>query len=376
MSARQRAIELFESHFGVPPEGLVRSPGRVNLIGDHTDYNDGWAMPMAIDRATWFAYGPGDDGRVTAVSHDEPGVVTFPLGDDRHVGGWGDYVQGVVRALGDAGPSLGWRAAIATDLPVGAGLSSSAALELGVARVVAAVGGTEWDPRRAALAGRAAENEWVGAKTGLMDQLSVAHAVAGHALLMDCRSLELALVPLPDAVEVVVLDTGVRRELVTSAYADRRSQCEAIAAALEISSLRDATLADLEGGALGDELYRRGRHVVTENQRVLDFADALRNADLVKAGALMVESHTSLRDDYEVTGDALDAMFHAAQTAPGGLGARMTGGGFAGAVVALVDASATESFIALALQAYGTGSSGFATRASAGVSLEGTAIAR
>lgn len=357
----------------------MRSPGRVNLIGDHTDYNGGWAMPMAIGPATWIAYGSAPGGRITVVSDDEPGTVSFAPSDPERVGGWGNFVQGVVKAYGADEDLGGWQAAIATDLPVGAGLSSSAALELGIACVLSEVGGIPWDPRRAALAGRFAENEWVGANTGLMDQLTVAHGVAGCALLMDCRSLELRPVPIPEAVAIVVLDTGVSRSLVTSAYADRRDQCETVAATLGVPSLREATLADIENASLDPVSYRRAHHVLTENQRVLDFAEALVEGEVGSAGELMVASHESLRDDYEVTGPALDAMFEAAIAAPGALGARMTGGGFAGAVVALVEATRSGEFMTGATKAYeatfGGGGSAFVATPSQGVAMERKAVA-
>lgn len=351
MGADQVARELFAARFGVPAAGLIRSPGRVNLIGDHTDYNDGFVLPMAIDRGTYLAYTLRDDTlvRLAAEGHDP---VEFDLSAVERGGpAWGEYVKGVAWATG---ATTGFDGAVAGDLPVGAGLSSSASLELAAARAFGEAAGGRWSPVEAASAAQRAENDWVGMACGIMDQLVIATGVTGHAVLIDCRSLETRPVPIPSEVVVVVLDTGTRRELVGSGYNERRMTCEQAAAALGVSSLRDLTIDDLDSAArtLDDVSFRRVRHVVTENVRVEHAAGALAGGDLVAVGALMADSHQSLRDDYEVSSDALDAMVAAAQAAPGCVGARMTGAGFGGAAVALIHREGIEDFTEEASKQY------------------------
>ncbi len=344
--ATGRAAALLVSALGVDAAVVVRSPGRVNLIGDHTDYNDGLALPLAIDRELVLAMAPRDDDRVRLVSERDGVVHDFALAD--LVSGvveavarwpsWTTYVQGVLRQRwvepDDGARPRGLDAAVASDLPEGAGLSSSAALELAVGRAAAVVDGTHWDPSAAARDGRRAENEWVGVATGIMDQLAVAHGRAAHAMALDCRDATWTHVPVPDDLDVLVLDTGARRSLVGSAYDDRRHDCEDAVARLGVASLRDvddlAALADLPAA-----LRARARHVVTENERVRVVAAALRAGDLAELATAMRASHASLRDDYEVTGPELDTMAALANETPGIVGARMTGGGFGGAVVAL-----------------------------------------
>jgi galactokinase len=345
-----RAQALFSESFGTDPLLVVRSPGRVNLIGDHTDYNDGFVLPMAIDRQVWLAVGPRDDRRVRAVSEGFDPVEFAIDRIERGGPGWGEYVKGVVRELGGGG----FDAALVSEVPVGAGLSSSAALELAVARAIAALGGTDWDPVEAALAGRRAENDWVGMACGIMDQLVVATARRGHACLIDCRSLDVAHRRLPDGVEVVVLDTGTRRQLVDSAYNERRAACETVAAAFGVPALRDlgpTHLADPPPGLSAGHL-RRAQHVIGENARVVAAADALDCGEVATAGRLMVASHVSLRDDYEVSSPALDAMVESALAAPGCHGARMTGAGFGGCAVALVDRARAGDFVEAAITGY------------------------
>jgi galactokinase len=350
--ARDRAIRLFAERFGRAHEGLVRAPGRVNLIGEHTDYNDGFVLPVAIDRELWIALGARADRTIVAVSEDVDEPVRFGLDRfDTPLAGWGGYVQGAAWALQTAGEPLGgWDGAVASDLPVGAGLSSSAALELATLQAFHAVGGSRLEPDRLAVLARQAENDWVGVASGIMDQMICAAGRRGHALLLDCRTLEQTHVPLPEGVDVVVLDTTTRRELAGSAYNDRRRACEAAAAALGVPSLRDATAADL--AALDGTTLRRARHVVTENARTLETARSLLAGDAAAAGRLMRDSHRSLRDDFEVSGPALDAIVEAADAAPGCLGARMTGAGFAGCAVALVAGDAAAGFFESVAGAY------------------------
>lgn len=317
---------------------VVRSPGRINLVGDHTDYNDGLAMPMAIDRELGFAGVPNDDQVVRLWSEFDDVVHELPLED---IGGgrwpsWTVYVQGVLRLRPGGPPRRGFDAAVASDLPHGAGLSSSAALELATIRAVDELTGVAWDPAGAARLGRRVENDWVGVATGIMDQLTVAHASRGAALLLDCRDATWVDVELPGDIDVVVLDTGARRELVGSAYDDRRADCRRAAELLGVPSLRELP-PDWQDGMidLPAPLVARVRHVITENQRVRDLATALSAGDVSATETILRASHASLRADYEVSGPELDTMAELANDTPGILGARMTGGGFAGACVAL-----------------------------------------
>jgi galactokinase len=338
---RARVVDAFAARFGGPPPLVARAPGRVNLIGEHTDYNDGFVLPVAIDRAMWIAFRPRDDRALFLDSLDTDTDATVDMDAlPAKRGDWVDYVAGVVWALGEAGmaPTRGLDGAMSGDVPQGAGLSSSAALELAVARALAAASDLPWDPARMALAAQRAENGWVGVQTGIMDQMVSASARAGHALLLDCRSLETRHVPVPDEAAVVVLDTATRRELVTSAYNERRAQCEAAAAHFGVPALRDVDVATFErrAGELDDVTRRRARHVVTENARTLDAADALARGDLPEMGRLMDASHASLRDDFEVSRRELDAIVAIARAQDGCWGARMTGAGFGGCAVALV----------------------------------------
>lgn len=347
MRAGERAVRLFRQEFGSEPRVLVRAPGRVNLIGEHTDYNDGFVLPAAIDRDLCIALRPRSDLHVDARSEGREGS-TFWLGHfERRVEGWGEYVQGVAWALSESGRRLvGWDGVLASDIPVGAGLSSSAALELATARAFEATSGFAWDPTEIANLCRRAENVWVGVASGPMDQLASARGRPGHAILLDCRSLDFEWVPIPEGVEMVVLDTGTRRALEASAYNERRRECDAATRALGASSLRDVSETDLYShrSRLPETLGRRARHVVTENARTIAAAAAMRAGDAESVGRLMNESHRSLRDDFDVSSVALDAIVEAAWAAEGCHGARLTGGGFAGCAVALVERSATAGF--------------------------------
>ncbi|CAN5881240.1 galactokinase [soil metagenome] len=349
--SRDRAIATFRERFGRYPEVLVRSPGRVNLIGEHTDYNDGFVLPVAIEHALWLAAMPSDDSTVTLVSDDAGGeVVVDPAAIGTRLDGWGAYVQGVVWAMREAGvPVTGVVGAVASDVPAGAGLSSSAALEMAVCRALAFDG--PWDPVAAAKLGRRAENAWVGVASGILDQLSSAAALAGHALLIDCRSLAIDHIPLPQGLIVVIMDTTTRRELAGSPYNDRRAECAAAADALGVASLRDADLAQVE--ALDDDvLRRRARHVVSEHARTSEAAGALRDGDIEALGPLLADAHSSMRDDFEASGPELDQIVACAVAAPGCVGARMTGGGFAGCAVALVEVAAVDAYAAAVTDAF------------------------
>jgi len=354
MSLQQTVTHAFEQRFGVPPAHIVRAPGRVNLIGEHTDYNDGFVLPMAIDRAAWIALRPRANRRVVLHSLDIDDTLDVSLDRlqqssldpaERERSG-GEDVKGVAWALQEAGYRLrGWEGIVTGDVPMGAGLSSSAALEMVVARSFAAVSGFIWDAARIARLGQRAENEWVGVNSGIMDQMISASGEEGHALLIDCRALQAQSVPLPSTTSVVVLDTCTRRTLVGSAYNERREQCQAAARFFGVPALRDVSVAEFEtqAGSLDSLIRRRARHVVTENARTLAAAEAMYARDAVALGQLMNESHASLRDDIEVSSEALNAMVEAAQE-EGCCGARMTGAGFGGCAVALVEASVALPF--------------------------------
>ena len=352
MSVKTHATQAFESRFGGPPAFVVRAPGRVNLIGEHTDYNDGFVLPMAIDRAVWIALRPRQGRQVYVHSLDLDQSALFDLAALRHEdAGWAEYVKGVAWALQEAGYALaGWEGVLAGDVPRGAGLSSSAAVELATARAFQAVSGFPWDPPLMARLGQKAENQWVGMNCGIMDQMISAAGEADHALLIDCRSLETTTVPLPPGTVVVILDTATRRGLVDSAYNERRAQCEAAARYFGVPALRDVSMERLlaEGGGLAarDVTYRRARHVISENERTVAAAAAMQAGDATELGRLMDASHVSMRDDFEISGPALNIMVACAQEEPGCFGARMTGGGFAGCAVALVQADLAQTFAA------------------------------
>lgn len=353
---KQQVVSHFQNRFGELPRWVVRAPGRVNLIGEHTDYNDGFVLPAAINRAVWIALRPRDDRNVIVHSIDYDQSREFNL--DRFAdekAGWIEYLKGTAWSLQDAGCCLtGWEGVMVGDVPLGAGLSSSAALEMATARAFAAAGNLDWNPATMAKLGQKAENKWVGVNCGIMDQLISAAGRADHALLIDCRSLETQAVPLSPTAAVVVLDTATRRGLVDSAYNERRSQCEAAASFFQVRALRDVSV-DLfrqRANELDPTTRRRAVHVITENDRTLRAADAMRQGDMHSLGTLMNQSHVSLRDDYEVSSDALNDMVDCAQTHAACYGARMTGAGFGGCAVALVRADMADDFARRTAGAY------------------------
>ncbi len=346
----------FQERYGAPPHWIVRAPGRVNLIGEHTDYNDGFVLPMAIDRAVWIALRSREDRKVVLHAADFGRGGEFSLDDLRRgQPGWLEYLKGTAWALREAGrPLAGWEGVLAGDVPIGAGLSSSAALEVAAARAFAAVGGLGWDPVEMAMLCRRAENEWVGVHCGIMDQLIATEGRAGHAVLIDCRTLQSRHVPMPAEVAVVVLDTGTRRGLADSAYNERRAQCRSAAEFFQQPALRDVDLdlfQQLSGG-LDDVIRRRALHVITENDRTLQAVEAMNRGDIAALGVLMHKSHESLRDDYEVSSPALDAIVEAAGAHPACFGARMTGGGFGGCAVALVRQTGLDEFVPAVTEEY------------------------
>jgi galactokinase len=343
-----RARDGFESAFGYPPGGMWSAPGRVNLIGEHTDYNEGFVLPFAIDRRTCAALARRDDGLIRVSSSEEAGTAEFGLSTaaPAAVRGWAAYPLGVAWGLGQVGADLaglpGFDVHFASEVPVGAGLSSSAALESSLAVALNEVWGLGFDRARLVEAAHLAENDFVGAPTGILDQSAALLSVAGAALFLDCRDASSSPVDLGlDAagLAVLVIDTKVKHQHVSGGYAARRAACERAARALGVLALRDVTAAQLLAARarLDDETFRRARHVVTEDQRVLDTVEALRAGDHATVGGLMSASHRSMRDDFEISTPELDL---AVQTAldGGALGARMTGGGFGGSAIALTPA--------------------------------------
>ncbi|MGE5204418.1 MAG: galactokinase [Chlamydiota bacterium] len=343
----------FRQLFGQSPR-LFRAPGRVNLIGEHTDYNDGFVMPAAIDLACRVAIAGRADRRLVVRSENFQETLELHL-DEAHTQRqerWSDYVQGVAVVLEQSGWRLrGANLLIRSEVPIGSGLSSSAAIEVATGLALSSNSGVEIEKLELARLCQRAENEFVGARCGIMDQFASCFGQAEHALLLDCRSLEYRPLPVPAGVALVICDSGVRHEVASGDYNVRRAECETGVRVLahrrpEIRALRDATLEDLQNNRaeLGDLVYRRCRHVVTENARVVQAASALERGDLREFGRLMGESHRSLRDDFEVSCGELDLLVDLAAKSPGVYGARMTGGGFGGCTVNLVEADRVEEF--------------------------------
>ncbi len=385
--ARETA-HAFGARFGRPSTGVAVAPGRVNLMGDHTDYNEGFVLPMALGLGTALAFSPRDDARLRV--HFAAGHETCEAAlDELHpTGGSGSfsYVAGVAWALREKGHNLrGLDALVAGSLPIGAGLSSSASLELAAARALVSASGVRWDPVAMAKLSQHAENAYVGMRCGIMDQYAAAAALEGSALLLDCRSLQVRQVPVPDHAMVVVMDTGSRRGLTGSTYNERRASCEAAVRALSalkpgLRALRDVDDALLQAGRerLDATTYARAAHVVAESLRPRAMAKAFEKGDLETAGRLMDESHASLRDLYEVSSPELDLITELARAHPACYGARLTGAGFGGCAVALVRTSAAADFAAEVAAAYRarrpdlSSSALFGCRPSAGARLVGT----
>jgi len=362
--AVSQLVARFEADFG-GREGLLcsRAPGRVNLIGEHTDYNGGFVMPMAVDREVRLFFRPAQDGPVRIWSENYGEWDEFGLDDVRHnpAQAWSNYIRGVALTLQGAGYSLKpIEGIVCGDLPIGAGLSSSAAIEVATARAFCSASGIEPDSRALALLCQQAENRFVGVNCGIMDQFVSIHAQKEHALLLDCRSLEHELVPLDTgAVRVVVCNTMVHHELGSSAYNERRASCEEAARLLGertegVEMLRDVTPQMLKRNAdvLDAVTLKRARHVVSEDERTTRAAQALKAGDYAEFGRLMYASHESLRDDYEVSCEELDIMVEAARGQKGVIGARMVGGGFGGCTVNLVEREHVAGFADSVTRAY------------------------
>jgi galactokinase len=348
--ARADAVaESFEQLTGRAPAGVWAAPGRANLIGEHTDYNDGFVMPFALEQRITVAGSRRDDASWSVTSLDNDDTQTFGANDlTPGMDGWQAYVAGVVWALRQAGHDVPPAdLVLSSDVPLGAGLSSSAALECATLTVLADLGGLDIEAMDRARLARRAENEFVGAPTGLMDQAASTLCKADHALFLDCRSFEVSQVPLdlPAAgLEILVLDTKTPHALVDSEYATRRASCEQAAKILGIRALRDVTPAELDGALarLDDEVMRRRvRHIVTENARVLAAVEVLRTGRIADLAPLLDASHASMRDDFEITVPTVDLAVETARTA-GALGARMTGGGFGGCIIGLVPAGRSD----------------------------------
>ena len=344
-------ISLFRSRFSTSPAFIARAPGRVNLIGEHTDYNEGFVLPMAIDRDVTIAGAPRPDRTVRLYSVDFDQTSEFSLDSIQPdpAAPWSNYMRGVAMMLQNDGLALrGFDGVVRGDVPIASGLSSSAATEMATVMAFSAASGQSIDGVRAARLSQRAENQFVGVNCGIMDQFISSLGKAQHALLIDCRSLDYELVPVPAGVTVLVVDTTAPRTLAGSAYNQRRSECEEGARLLGAKSLRDVSGAAFERrrSELPAVIAKRCAHIVHENQRVLDAVAALRRNDLSVFGALMNQSHDSLRDLYEVSSKELDAVVDIARGEPGVHGARMTGAGFGGCAIALVDDGAAEALAA------------------------------
>jgi galactokinase len=345
--------EKFRGLYGGSPR-VFRAPGRVNLIGEHTDYNDGFVMPAAIDSYTWVAIAPRDDRALNVFSDNYSEGVEFDLDEAGQVrlGHWSDYVRGVAVIMGRAGHRVrGANLLIRGEVPIGSGLSSSAAIEVATGFALLEISGIDTDRLKLARLCQRAENEFVGTRCGIMDQFISCYGQAGRAVMLDCRSLDRKYLPVPESVKLVVCNTMIRHELAGGEYNARRADCEAGTRYLAkrmpgVSALRDVSPAELEryGSELPPVIYRRCRHVTTENARVIEAAAALERGDLGAFGLLMRESHRSLREDYEVSCAELDLMVDLARKAEGVFGARMTGGGFGGCTINLVRDDAVAEF--------------------------------
>lgn len=333
---------------------IFRAPGRVNLIGEHTDYNDGFVMPVAIGFYTWVAASLRHDRVLHARSEDFDETVDLNLGGlsgppSKH---WSDFVRGVAAVLQDRGSSLnGTNLIIQGQVPMGAGLSSSASLEVAIGLALLSVSHAELKQLDLVKACQHAEHEYVGTRCGIMDQFVAVFGSEGHALMLDCRSLEYQTLVIPSDVKLVICNSMVRHDLASGEYNRRRADCETAVKLFrqtmpQVRALRDVSSADLEKckSKLSEEIFRRCRHVISENTRVLDAAEALRSSDLHAFGKLMYKSHHSLRDDYEVSCRELDLLVEIAASCEGAYGSRMTGGGFGGCTITLVRSASVDSF--------------------------------
>ena len=347
-TAADRAADAFEWAYGTKPEITARAPGRINLIGEHVDYNDGFVLPAAIDLDVVVAASPRHDRRVRLIAADLDESASFNLdAPAARRASWASYVQGVAALTESVGVRLtGADLAVAGDVPRGAGLSSSAAFEVAIARALLAVGGRILPDMEIVEICHRAEREFAGVSCGVMDQFAAVFGRERHALFLDCRSLDCAPVPMPAETVLVATDSGTRRSLGLTAYNERVEQCEEAARLLGVRRLRDIRYDELEAsmGRLPDLLARRARHVVSEIERTRQAAAALEAGATARIGRYMNESHVSLRDDYEVSTPQLDTLVALAQALPGVHGSRLSGAGFGGCTVSLVAAAAAAAF--------------------------------
>ncbi|MGB7538005.1 MAG: galactokinase [Anaerolineales bacterium] len=350
----------FEERFHSRPAGVARAPGRVNLIGEHTDFNDGWVFPAAIERAVFLAASPLPDPVLEIAALDINEEMSLPLPDPSKPAeeqassypAWARYGAGVAWVLARSGRVVrGLRGVFSSTVPIGSGLSSSAALEVAFAMAFQAAGGWEASRMELARACQQAEHAFAGVRCGLMDQFASLHGKEGFALLFDCRSLDYETIPIPPQAALVIADTRVRHKLEEGGYNERREQCEEAVRILkrthpQIRALRDVTpdMLRIESGSLPERVRMRAEHVVGECERTLMMADALRRGDLPAAGELMYAGHASLRDLYQVSVPELDTMVAAARSIPGCYGARLTGAGFGGCTIQLVEREKAEAF--------------------------------
>ena len=358
MSARS-AADHFKNEFGYEPTGVWSAPGRVNLIGEHTDYNEGFVLPLAIDRRTYAAVGTRSDQLARIASAFTGEVVEFEISQIQRdkVSGWSAYPLGVAWSLIQAGATpQGFDLYVDSNVPVGAGLSSSAAIECSVALALNDLWGSGFSREVLAKVGQRAENEIVGAPTGIMDQTASLFGQVDHAVFLDCRTLEAKPTPLAlreNGLELLVMDTRVAHRLTDGGYAARRQSCEEAAQLVGLSSLRDLTVEKLEESKhlLSEVVYKRARHVVTENERVTQTVELLSASGPKSIGHLMVESHASMRDDFQISISELDVAVETAM-AEGAFGARMTGGGFGGAAIALIESAKVSNLTSVVLEKF------------------------
>lgn len=373
--------QWFEQCFGYAAPLLIQAPGRVNLIGEHTDYNDGFVLPCAINYQTVISAGPREDRKIRVMAVDYAQQIDeFSLNDDitpHPDWQWANYVRGVIKFLQQRNPAFGGAdLVISGNVPQGAGLSSSASLEVAVGQAMKGLYQMDISQTELALNGQQAENQFVGCNCGIMDQFISALGEPGQALLIDCRSLDTRAVPLPAGVDVLIVNSNVRRGLVGSEYNRRREQCETAARHFGVKALRDLSLAEFQAREteLDPLVAKRARHVITENARTLAAADALAAGDLAQMGRLMAASHASMRDDFQITVPPIDTLVDLIQQqiGPHG-GVRMTGGGFGGCVVALLPQALTSQVCAAVEQTYhaktGLQASIYICQASAGAGI-------
>jgi galactokinase len=358
---KEQALRVHRQRFGREGQSFA-APARVNLIGEHTDYTGGFVMPMAIDFQTMAVVSAREDGRAVfySANYDEEFGLEIASLMGTPAGRWSDYPAGVLWSFREAGVAIGgFSLSLAGDVPLGAGLSSSASVEVATAMALLGHAGVELPLEKVATLCRRAENEYVGAKSGIMDQFAVSGCVANRAMMLDCRSLGYELLPLPDAVRVVICNSMVKHAVATGEYGDRSTEVEAGQAVLRrerpgVELLRDATLEDLEAcrKLMSAASFKRCRHIITENARVLEAREALLQGDLERFGALMVEAHASFRDDFAASCEEVDVLVVIAMQQAECFGARITGGGFGGCTVNVVRAEAVDRFVATLRREY------------------------